>query len=61
VCDGLPVLSGVTVSDAPPSDLAFGSDGGRMLVLAMSATEAERFFRLAATTDDATVTVVGRG
>jgi hypothetical protein len=32
-----------------------------MLVLAMSATDAERFFRLLATTDDATPTVVGRG
>jgi hypothetical protein len=61
VCDGLPVLSGVTVADAPPPDEAFGSDGSRMLVLAMSTSEAERFFRLAATTDDATLTVVGRG
>jgi hypothetical protein len=61
VCDGRPVLSGVTVSDAPPADEAFGADGSRTLVLAMSASDAERFFRLFATTDDATLTVVGRG
>jgi hypothetical protein len=61
VCNGLPVLDGVTVADAPPSDAAFGSDGSRMLVLAMSPGEAERFFRLYATTDDASLTVVGRG
>jgi hypothetical protein len=61
VCDGLPVLSGVTVVDAPPADEAFGSDGSRMLVLAVSADQAERFFRLLATTDDAALTVVGRG
>jgi hypothetical protein len=60
VCDGRPVLSGVTVSDAPPADEAFGADGSRTLVLAMSASDAERFFRLFATTDDATLTVVGR-
>lgn len=61
VCDGLPVLTGVTVVDAPPAGQAFGSDGSRMLVLAMSAAEAQRFFKLAAITDDAVVTVVGRG
>ncbi len=61
VCDGLPVLSGVSVSDAPVADGTFGSDGSRMLVLAMSTGEAERFFRLLATTDDASLTVVGRG
>jgi hypothetical protein len=61
VCDGLPVLDGVTVSDAPPPDATFGSDGRRMLVLAVSPGEAERFFRLYATTDDASLTVVGRG
>jgi hypothetical protein len=61
VCDGLPVLDGVTVADAPPADATFGSDGSRMLVLAMSPSEAERFFRLSATTDDASLTIVGRG
>jgi hypothetical protein len=61
VCDGRPVLSGVTVVDAPPANEAFGSDGSRMLVLAMSDGQAQRFFRLLATTDDAALTVVGRG
>jgi hypothetical protein len=61
VCDGLPVLSGVTVVDAPPAEEAFGADGSRMLVLAMAAAQAQRFFRLLAATDDASLTVVGRG
>jgi hypothetical protein len=61
VCDGLPVLDGVAVVDAPPTDQTFGSDGSRMLVLAMSAEQAARFFRMLATTDDAALTVVGRG
>jgi hypothetical protein len=61
VCDGRPALSGVTVLDAPPADQAFGSDGTRMLVLGMSAAEAQRFFRLLASTDGAALTVVGRG
>ena len=60
VCDGLPVLSAVTVVDTPAADEAFGSDGSRMLVVAVSAPQAERFFRLLASTDDATPTVVGR-
>jgi hypothetical protein len=61
VCDGLPVLNGVTVVDAPPAEEAFGPDGSRMLVLAMPPREAQRFFRLLAATDDAPLTVVGRG
>jgi hypothetical protein len=32
-----------------------------MLVLGMSGAEAQRFFRLLASTDDAALTVVGRG
>jgi len=61
LCDGRPALSGVTVLDAPASDEAFGSDGRRMLVLALSGPQAERFFSLLASTDDAALTVVGRG
>jgi hypothetical protein len=61
VCQGLPVLSGVTVVDAPPADEAFGPEGTRMLVLAMPPPQAQRFFRLLAATDDAPLTVVGRG
>ena len=44
----------------PPDD-TFGSDGTRRLVLGMSGGEAQRFFRLLASTDDAALTVVGRG
>jgi hypothetical protein len=61
VCDGRPVLDGVTVVDAPAADDTFGSSGSRMLVLGMSAGEAQQFFRLLASTDDAALTVVGRG
>ncbi len=61
VCSGRPVLAAVTVLDAPPPDQAFGSEGGRMLVLGVHEAEAHRFFRLLATTDDAALTVVGRG
>lgn len=61
VCSGRPVLAGVTVLDAPPVSDAFGADGSRMLVLGMDEPEAQRFFRLLAATDEATLTVVGRG
>ncbi len=61
VCDGQPVVAGVTVLDAPATDDTFGGDGTRMLVLGMSGPEAQRFFRLVASTDGATLTVVGRG
>jgi hypothetical protein len=61
VCNGRPVLVGVTVLDAPPVDQEFGSDGGRMLVLGMSSGQAHRFFRLFSSTDDPALTVVGRG
>jgi hypothetical protein len=60
VCDGRPALSDVTVLDDPPVDDAFGSDGTRTLVLGMSVAQAQRFFRLLATTDGAALTVVGR-
>ena len=61
VCSGRPVLAGVTVLDAPPADEAFGAQGGRMLVLGVPDTDAQRFFRLLASTDDPSLTVVGRG
>jgi len=61
VCSGRPVLAGVTVLDAPPADEAFGAQGGRMLVLGVHDTDTHRFFRLLASTDDASLTVVGRG
>ncbi len=61
VCSGRPVLTAVTVLDAPAPDPAFGSDGTRMLVLGMRDAAARRFFRLLASTDTPSVTVVGRG
>lgn len=61
VCSGRPVLSGVTVLDAPPADQEFGSGGQRMLVLGMSRGQAHTFFRLLASVDDPALTVVGRG
>ena len=61
VCSGRPVLAGVTVLDAPRADQAFGAEGGRMLVLGVSDPDTHRFFRLLASTDDPSLTVVGRG
>jgi hypothetical protein len=59
-CSGSPVLSGVSVSDAPATDQTFGPQGSRMLVLAMSEGQAHRYFQVLASTDDPTLTVVGR-
>jgi hypothetical protein len=61
VCTGNPALSGVLVLDAPPADQEFGTGGQRMLVLAMTSAEAHTFFRLLASVDDPTLTVVVRG
>jgi hypothetical protein len=60
VCSGRPVLAAVTVLDAPPADEAFGAQGGRMLVLGVHDFDAHRFFRLLSSTDDPSLTVVGR-
>jgi len=60
VCGGKPVLSGVTVLDAPPVDQEFGAGGQRMLVLGMSSGQAHTFFRLLASVDEPSLTVVGR-
>jgi hypothetical protein len=61
VCAGRPVVAGVPVLDAPATDDVFVADGSRMLVLGMSGAQAQRFFRLLSSTDDAALTVVGRG
>jgi hypothetical protein len=61
VCDGTPVLTGVTVSEAPAPAQDFGPDGARMLVLTMDEGQAHRFFRVLASTDEPALTVVGRG
>jgi hypothetical protein len=60
VCQGRPALSGVGVLDAPAADDQFGSDGTRPVVLAMTPRQARRFFGLLATTQAATLTLVGR-
>lgn len=61
VCNGDPVLSGVTVVDAPVVDQQFGTGDTRMLVLGMTEPDAHTFFRLLASTEDPAITVVGRG
>jgi hypothetical protein len=61
VCSGDPVVAGVTVLDAAVPSESFGPGTGRMLVLGMTTDEARRYFHLLASTDQATVTVVGRG
>jgi hypothetical protein len=61
VCDGSPALSEVTVLEAPAVADEFGSDGSRMLVLATTGAQARHFFALLASTDGASLTVVGRG
>jgi hypothetical protein len=61
VCSGRPVLADVTVLDAPAVDQEFGPGGQRMLVLAMTGGQARTFFRLLASVDDPSLTVVGRG
>ena len=61
LCDGRPVVAAVTVLEAPGPGEAFGSDGSRTLVLAMSSAQARSYFQAAASVDDAAVTVVGRG
>jgi hypothetical protein len=60
VCSGRPVLTGVTVLDAPAADQEFGTGAQRMLVLGMSRAQAHTFFRLLASVDDPALTVVGR-
>ena len=62
VCNGRPVLGGVTVLDAPPADAGVRlATAGGCWCSAMRDAEAQRFFRLLASTDDAALTVVGRG
>lgn len=61
VCDGRPVVAAVTVLEAPAPGAELGTDGSRMLVLAMTGAQAQVFFRAVASVDDAAVTVVGRG
>ena len=59
-CDGSPVVSGVTVLDAPGATDDLGSDGTRSLVLGMSGPETQAFFSALEAAGDPALTVVGR-
>ena len=58
---GRPVLTEVTVIDAPPLDEGFAVSGRRQLVLGVGEDDAARFFRLVGALDAPTLTVVRRG
>lgn len=58
---GRPVLSGVTVLEAPPLDEGFAVSGRRQLVLGVSEQDAARYFRLVGGLDAPVLTVVRRG
>jgi len=59
--DGRPVLSEVTVLDAPPVDESFAVSGQRQLVLGVTDAEARQFFRATGSLDAPALTVVRRG
>lgn len=56
-----PVLTGVTVVDAPELAESFGTTGKRQLVLAVPAAEATTFFEVLGRYDAPVLTVVRRG
>jgi hypothetical protein len=59
--DGRPVLTGVTVLDAPPVGESFAVSGQRQLVLGVTEAEARRFFRATGALDTPALTIVRRG
>jgi hypothetical protein len=59
--DGRPVLSEVTVVDAPPVGESFAVSGQRQLVLGVTDAEARRFFRVTGSFDAPALTIVRRG
>jgi hypothetical protein len=59
--EGGPVLTGVTVLDAPPVGESFAVNGQRQLVLAVTGAEARRFFRATGSLDAPALTIVRRG
>lgn len=59
--DGRPVLTGVTVLDAPPVGESFAVSGQRQLVLGVTEAEARRFFRATGGLDTPVLTIVRRG
>ena len=58
---GRPVLSGVTVIDAPPLDEGFAVSGRRQLGLGVGEDDATRFFAVVGALDAPSLTVVRRG
>lgn len=58
---GTPVLSKVTVIDAPTLEQGLAVDGRRQLVLGVTEADAERFFTAVGGLDTPTLTVVRRG
>jgi hypothetical protein len=59
--DGRPVLTGVTVLEAPPADESFAVSGQRQVVLGVTDAEAQRFFRATGSADVPALTIVRRG
>ena len=59
--DGRPVLTAVTVLDAPPVGVSFAVRGQLQLVLGVTEAEARRFFRATAALDTPALTIVRRG
>jgi hypothetical protein len=59
--DGRPVLTGVTVLEAPPADESFAVSGQRQVVLAVTDAEAQQFFRATGSVDAPALTIVRRG
>lgn len=59
--DGRPVLTSVTVLDAPPVGESFAVSGQRQVVLGVTDSEAQQFFRATGSADNPTLTIVRRG
>jgi hypothetical protein len=58
--DGRPVLTGVTVLEAPPAGESFAVSGQRQVVLGVTDAEAQRFFRATGSEDAPSLTIVRR-
>ncbi len=59
--DGRPVLTGVTVLEAPPAGESFAVSGQRQVVLGVTEAEARGFFRATGSVDTPVLTIVRRG
>lgn len=58
---GRPVLTGVTVLEAPPAGESFAVSGQRQVVLGVTDAEAQQFFRATGAVDAPALTIVRRG